>query len=73
MEGMTDGLKHWIGRVLSRHESFNSRLKAFNVLGHRFRHGSSTQNKLELHQMCTEAVACLVQIDMDNGHPIFSV
>ena len=67
------GLKKFLTRAKQRQETFHTRLKSFNVLGHRFRHGSSTKNKMELHKMCVEAICVIVQYDLKNGHPLFEV
>lgn len=66
-------LKQFLNRTKLRQESFHTRLKSFNILGQRFRHGSSTKNKMETHKMCVEAICVIVQIDMENGHPLFEV
>lgn len=67
------GLKKFLTRAKQRQESFHTRLKSFHILGHRFRHGSSTKNKMQTHQMCVEAICVIVQYDMENGHPLFEV
>jgi hypothetical protein len=54
-------------KALARHETFNGRIKSYNILDHRFRHG------LQKHKDCFTAVCVLVQYDMDNGHPLFEV
>ena len=67
-------LKKWLGRAKNRQESLHCRLKAFNILGERFRHGKKgTQDKLSLHQTCVEAVCVLVQYDMECGRPVFDL
>jgi hypothetical protein len=66
-EGDTDEMKHFKARAKSRQETFNSRLKSFNILDSAFRHG------FHQHQMVFEAVCVLVQYDMENGHPLFEV
>ena len=72
--GHSKELKQWLGRAKNRQESLHSRLKSFNILGHRFCHGrKGTQDKLNLHQTCVEAVSVLVQYDMECGSPIFDV
>jgi hypothetical protein len=48
-------------RVLSRHESFNCRLKKFKILEHRFRHG------IENHHVAFDAVCTVVLYNMENG------
>jgi hypothetical protein len=54
-------------RAQARQESFNSRIKTFNILSHRFRHGHKK------HYIAFEAVVVLAQYDMDNGNPLFAV
>ena len=72
-EGQSEDLKKFLGRAKNRQESLHTRLKSFNCLYHRFRHGKSTQNKMDLHQMCVDAVSVIVQFDMENGNPIFDL
>jgi hypothetical protein len=54
-------------RARLRHETFNGRLKMFNILQNRFRHG------FDMHHFAFVAVVVIVQYQMDNGSPIFSV
>lgn len=65
--------KEFMARVKNRQETFHWRLKAFNILGHRFRHGKSTKHRKELHKMSVEAVAVIIQYDYENGHPPFDI
>jgi hypothetical protein len=65
--------KEFLARAKNRQETFHWRLKSFNILGHRFRHGVNTQDKMDLHKMANEAVVGIVQYDYDNGHPPFGV
>ena len=63
-------------RALSRHETFNGRLKNFTVLDERFRHGHDRKQEDDMvrkHQACFFACAVLVQVEMDLGKPIFPV
>lgn len=60
-------VKHFKGRVKSRHETFNSRLKSFKILDSTFRHG------FEQHQKAFESVCICVQYDIENGHGLFEV
>ena len=53
-------------RVRSRHESWNGRAKFFSILGEKFKHGTEKQ------KVAFEAVAVIVQYQMDLGAPIFS-
>ena len=71
--GQSKELKQLLGRAKNRQESLHSRLKSFNCLYHRFRHGTSTQDKMDLHKMCVESVCVIVQYDMENGSPIFDL
>jgi len=61
----------WIGRCLARQESLHTRLKFFNILGHRFRHGTSTEHRMTMHKMAVEAVCTIVNYDFEHGHPLF--
>lgn len=53
--------------IRARHESANGRLKNFAVLQSKFRH------KLSLHSICFHAVANVVQITIESGHPLFKI
>lgn len=48
-------------RVKSRHESFNGRLKNFNCLSQRFRHG------IDRHKVSFEAVCAIVMYEIEYG------
>jgi hypothetical protein len=63
----TDEVKEFKGRALARQETFNSRLKCFDCLDERFRHG------IEKHALCFRACVVIVQLQMNNGFCIFSV
>ena len=65
--------KEFMARIKNRQETFHWRLKSFNILGQRFRHGVNTEERMRLHQMAVWAVAGIVQYDYDNGHPPFDV
>jgi len=65
--------KEYLARAKNRKETFHWRLKSFNILGHRFRHGTSTEERMELHKMVVELVSGIVQYDYENGHPPFNV
>jgi hypothetical protein len=69
----SEEMREFIARAKARQESFNSRMSRFNILRARFRHGKGTQQKLELHKSCAEAVCVIVQLGMDNGSPLFEV
>ena len=65
--------KEFLARAKNRQETFHWRLKSFNILGHRFRHGKSTQERMKLHKMAFELVAGIIQYDYENGHPPFDI
>jgi len=54
-------------KIRARHETVKSRLKSFNVLAHEFRHS------LSFHVDCFYAVANIVQINIENGEPLFVI
>lgn len=64
----TEAVREFKGRALSRQETFNSRLKNFNCLNERFRH-----HEIDKHKHCFYACAVIVQLQMENGSPLFSV
>jgi hypothetical protein len=66
-------VKQFFARVKSRQETFNTRLKFFNVLSGCFRHGKGAEDKLQAHKRCFEAICVLVQYDLENGHPLMEV
>ncbi len=44
-----------------------------SVLSLRFRHGTSSANRMEYHQTCVHAVCVIVQYDMTHGHPLMEI
>ena len=68
----SDKVKEFFARAKSRQETINTRLKSFNVLSGRFRHGKGAENKLEAHQRVFEAVCVLVQYDL-KFHPLMEI
>ena len=48
-------MREWIGRCLARQETLHARLKFFNILSHRFRHGKSPKERMNMHKMAVEA------------------
>ena len=68
----SDKVKEFFARSKSRQETINTRLKSFNVLSGRFRHGKGVENKLEAHQRVFEAVCVLVQYDL-KFHPLMEI
>ena len=71
-EGHTPNVFEFLDRAQNRQESYHSRLENYNILTHRFPHGKSTQDKMNLHKMAVEAVAVIVEYDM-RYHPLFEV
>jgi len=63
-----EAVRDFKGRALSRHETFNGRMKFFDCLDDRFRH-----RDLLKHKWCFFAVAVIVQLGMDFGSPLFDV
>ena len=55
------------GRALSRHENFNGRLKNFDCLDERFRHS------IPKHRACMDSCGAIVQLQLENGSPLFVV
>ena len=66
-------LKEFLARMKNRQESLHIRLRAFNILENRFRHGKGTEDKMELHGVCVSAISVIVQYDFHNGRPPFQV
>jgi hypothetical protein len=66
-EGQSERVKTYFGRVKSRHETFNSRLKGFKILDTAFRHG------FDHHKCVFESVCIAIQYDIENGHGLFQV
>lgn len=66
-------LKEFLARAKNREETFHTRLKSFNVLGLRFRHGTTTKERMRLHKMAVEAISGIIQYDYENGHPPFDI
>jgi hypothetical protein len=54
-------------RAKARQETFNKRIKIFKILDERFRHS------VKKHKAVFEAVCALVQYEMENGHPLFTI
>eukprot|EP00985_Skeletonema_marinoi_P007378 scaffold3225_cov149-Skeletonema_marinoi.AAC.1 len=60
--------KEFLARCKNRQETFHWRLKAFNILGGRFRH-----HRMELHRMAVDVIVGVIQYDYENGRPPFDV
>lgn len=64
----TEALSAFKSRVCARHESFNGRIKKFSFLCDTYR-----SVDYEKHGHCFRAICVIVQYQMDNGSPLFSV
>jgi hypothetical protein len=58
-------LRNFKTRSRARQETFNARLKAFDVLKYNFRH------QIHKHKTCFDAVLVVCQLSMENGSPLF--
>ena len=63
----TPEVRYFKQRALLRHENFNGRLKNFDCLEERFRHS------IKKHKQCFKACAVIVQLQLENGSPLFVV
>ena len=67
------------GRALSRHENFNGRIFNFDVMSETFRSKGNkkwdgkTTGFVEKHGLCFDAVVVIVQLQLENGSPLFEV
>ena len=62
-----DELEDMKANVRHRHETVNRRLKIFGVLAKRYR------NEATYHSRCFRAVAVIVQLNIENGAPLYDV
>ncbi|KAL7527041.1 hypothetical protein ACHAXR_001767, partial [Thalassiosira sp. AJA248-18] len=67
MPGNSLATKQFKARAQARHETLYKKFKDFAILRQRFRHG------FHQHKVVLDAVAVVVQYDMENGHPLFDV
>lgn len=65
-----DKLGKFKERVKARHETFNRRIKSFNILDNRFR---SKTDRMQKHKSVMTAICVAVQYDMENGRPLFDI
>ena len=63
----TAEVRYFKQRALSRHENFNGRLKNFDCLEERFRHS------IKKHKQCFYACSVIVELQLENGSPLFVV
>jgi DDE superfamily endonuclease len=54
-------------RARCRQESFNFRIKTFDVLKVQFRHG------IDKHKIAFEAVCVIMQYQLESGSPLFTI
>jgi hypothetical protein len=64
-------LNKWKSRVRARHETVNSRLKAFGILDQAFR--TNGNQRMEKHKSAFEACCVIIQYELDNGSKLFMV
>jgi DDE superfamily endonuclease len=64
-------VKDYKRRVKARHETVNSRLKAFGILDQKFR--TTGNSRLTKHKAAFEACCVIIQYEMENGSPLFKV
>ncbi|KAL7499474.1 hypothetical protein ACHAWT_007755 [Skeletonema menzelii] len=64
--GQDREVTEFIDRAQNRQESYHSRLDSYAILRHRFRHGTSTENKMDLHNLCVEALMVVVHFDLQH-------
>jgi DDE superfamily endonuclease len=58
-------VKIYKGRARARHETYNKRIKDYQIIRQQFR------NNLSKHKIAFEAVCVLIQYTIDNGNPLF--
>ena len=63
----SEDVREFKSRVLSRHETFNGKVKNYDCLSGRFRHD------LKKHKLCFDSVVLIGQYQMDHGSPLFDV
>ena len=66
----TAAVKELKKRAKARHETFNKRLKSWDILSHRFR---CTRDPITKHKTVFEACCVLTQYDVEDNHPLFKV
>ena len=71
--GQSKELREFLKRVKQREETLHTRYKSYNILANRFRHGKTTEEKMELHGICVGAITVITQYDFENGRPPFQI
>lgn len=63
----TPAVRQFKARARSRQETFNNRVKFFEAMSSRFRHG------IDQHEECFDCVVVIIQYQMEMGFPLFDV
>ena len=71
-DGQDRDVFDFIDRAQNRQEAYHGRLDAYAILRHRFRHGSSTEKKMELHNLCVEALMVFLHFDLHH-RPLWEI
>jgi len=71
-EGHPEWVTEYLDRIQNRQETYHERLSNFSILSSKFRHGKSSEQKMELHRMAVDCVAFLVHHDLRH-HPLMDV
>eukprot|EP00986_Skeletonema_menzelii_P016544 scaffold14957_cov75-Skeletonema_menzelii.AAC.1 len=69
-EGHPEWVTEYLDRILNRQETYHERLANFNILSSKFRHGKSSEEKMQLQLV--DCVAFLVHHDL-KYHPLMDV
>ena len=73
MDSHSAETKELFARMKSMQETCFKRFADYEVIDGHFRHGKSTEDKLEKVGMAFDAVAVLVQLDIATDHPLSEV
>ena len=73
MQAHDQKTKELFARMKSMQETIFSRFSSFRVLSNGFRHGKNTDDKLEKIGLSFDAIAVLIQLDIQTGRPLFDV
>jgi hypothetical protein len=65
--------KMLFGRIKSLNEKANGRFKNFRAVRDGFRHGTDAIDKMKKLKKSFEAVAVLVQYDIESGHDLYEM
>ena len=67
----TDEVNEFKERVKARHETFNARLKAFEILSKKFK--ITGPKRMVRHKSVFESCCVIAQYEMESGRPLFKV